>query len=444
VSGTAEKSTRPRRRARTPWARKRRRLLFVVGALFLLAVPPLAWRLSLAGEVRAALAMIEAEGRPTSLADLYGARDPLTPEENGATLYREASGAFRDASEELRESLPFRGAVKLPPGESLSPESLAAMEALVSINGPALALLREAAGKPACRHIETYELREERRDLSHLDASDSLSTLLSCDAVLRAEGGDLAGAWGALSAALALARSLEDDGLYGSLLSQWRVESRILEALQHIAGAGKPPGEILDPIRFQINTARRIEAWRRMCDVEQALFLARLSAGRRRGVIRSLIVVAGGVGDLNLRAYLAVTADSRAAFGLPLTEQQPMMDRLEALRARAERRPILYVTLHLYRPLLFYGSWSYMRAMWDEAAVAETALAALAFRGEHGTYPETLSELEPDWLAAVPETLSGNSPLHYRREGHGFQIGRDLEGGTAEVLWVIRGQEPPS
>jgi hypothetical protein len=50
------------------------------------------------------------------------------------------------------------------------------------------------------------------------------------------------------------------------------------------------------------------------------------------------------------------------------------------------------------------------------------ALALAEWRCEHDTYPESLAELAPKYLAAVPADLFNDQPLHYERAADGYRF----------------------
>ena len=60
---------------------------------------------------------------------------------------------------------------------------------------------------------------------------------------------------------------------------------------------------------------------------------------------------------------------------------------------------------------------------------AEVGLALAAYHAEHGTYPDSLAELETaGW--DLPNDPFGGGPLHYRTEGDGFvvwSLGPDMD-----------------
>lgn len=52
----------------------------------------------------------------------------------------------------------------------------------------------------------------------------------------------------------------------------------------------------------------------------------------------------------------------------------------------------------------------------------EIALALSAWRGEHDAYPETLDDLVPKYLPAIPTDLFNDKPLHFERTADGYRF----------------------
>ncbi|MCF6284976.1 MAG: hypothetical protein L3K26_07285 [Candidatus Hydrogenedentes bacterium] len=416
-----------RRSRSTPWAKKRRRLIVLFALLVLLLSPALVWRVRLASEVCEQLAALRAVGRPTNIDELHESMMTLAPEENAATFFREAAAAYRDVALKHWDYLPFRGKAALPVGEALPEENRVAMEALVAANATALERLHAGAKCSRSRYIDRYQSSYGFSERPHVRATELLTNLLCCDAALLGDSGKTGEAIASLTTALALVASLSTDGMYTSLSRQWQLETRILAALKRLMGQADYTEEQLRPFRTQLSPGERIAQWQRMCDVEQSLFLSRIGQGRSRGMVRNLLL-AGGVGDLNLRAYLGLMAEVRACFGVSQSEQQILAARHAAWEARIDAHPMVYVTLTMN-----FGQppahWAYMRTRWDEALVAETAFVVAAHKAKTGEYPTVLGAPTP--------TLSDGSLLNYEQIDGGFRLWRQSEGQEPVDCWVV-------
>jgi hypothetical protein len=103
--------------------------------------------------------------------------------------------------------------------------------------------------------------------------------------------------------------------------------------------------------------------------------------------------------------------------------------------ALSERTGKLFVGLFLpaNRPCnTAIDRWSMQRELTD------MALALAAYRADHGSYPATLAELAPKYIAKVPKDIFNDADLHYKREAGGYllysvgQNGKDDGGKTRE------------
>jgi hypothetical protein len=94
---------------------------------------------------------------------------------------------------------------------------------------------------------------------------------------------------------------------------------------------------------------------------------------------------------------------------------------IPALRAHADNIPRSQVMAAIYLPALAGVAQAFAR----DAATLRTAHAALAierYRLDHGALPETLDDLVPDYLDAVPEDPFDGAPIRYRRTEPGYVL----------------------
>jgi len=87
--------------------------------------------------------------------------------------------------------------------------------------------------------------------------------------------------------------------------------------------------------------------------------------------------------------------------------------------ALSERLGVIQLTFFVPDPTL-YAHMESRGLMWFELVKVGFALAA--YRSDHGAYPARLSDLEPDYIAKVPEDVFSDSPLRYRCEGEGYLL----------------------
>ena len=115
---------------------------------------------------------------------------------------------------------------------------------------------------------------------------------------------------------------------------------------------------------------------------------------------------------------------------------RPWDDELKRLAQRREKAAELFTTLK-GQPALTELTSDMLTVVWlsriRQTHVSETtcrqrlrnlevALALSAWRGEHDSYPETLSELAPKYLAMIPLDLFTDQPLRYKRAADGYRF----------------------
>jgi len=86
--------------------------------------------------------------------------------------------------------------------------------------------------------------------------------------------------------------------------------------------------------------------------------------------------------------------------------------------------------------------------------MAQVALALAAYRGDHGSYPDGLAQLVPEYLDEVPRDLFADGELRYERDGEDYVLysvgpngqdeeGRDHRGDPSGDDVAIRTSPPP-
>mgnify|MGYP003645824109 CR=1 FL=1 len=415
-------SARRKKAALTPWQRKRRRLLSVVGLAALLFSVVMFWRIQLASEVRWQIQGLRDAGVPLDLPSL-NQRHPVPAEtENGATEFRAAWMNLRIPDPVLMAQLPFKPNREIAVGKAIPPEQRTAMVALVTGNESSLAHCKAGAARKTTRYIETYTPSYDRSAMNaHLPMVNDLVSLLCSDSLLKSETGDSHGALDALGTALAVARSLEGDGLYESLSTQWELEKLVLTSLVRLLSQASYRAEELMVFSAYFSPERRVAQWQRMCDTEQCLFVSRFRQGRKRGFMRS-VLIAGGVGDLNLRLYFGLAGAARSGFGATSEEQRRLQAEYQRLAAEVDGGPMIYRTTAIRMPP---APWNLMVAQWEEAVFADVFLAIFGYHAREGVYPATLDELVPDFFDDGLPTRLDSTPIPYAVHSDGFRIGDD-------------------
>ena len=429
MSKPVSKQTSRKPRVSTPWARKRNRVFVIFLVLVVLLSPALIWRLRLAREVNQLVATHREQARPLSIEELHGGADATAAEENGAGDILAAANAFQPFSQPQMERLPFLPGQQRPVADGFSDDQREAMAALVAANLDVLVRLQASAEKPYIRYPEEYLVSGNRGPTPHVATMNALVVLLCSDAVLAAESEDTASAWRALHTALVVIRSLGSDESLDSLYRQWTLETQLLYAVQWVLGETPPGPEALTDFAAYFTRERRTAQWRRACDVELSVFIARMGQGENRELFRGLLLAAG-VGDLNLKAAFALYEPMRAGFGLRPLEQLPYEKAYHQVQADIRDHGLLYATVQRRHQPAY---WDVMRDTWDEVVLAEVALVVEAYRVAHGTYPvET-------WVTEMTGDRIGSSPgvLHYEAGPTFCALEIQGENGTIISRWAV-------
>ena len=146
------------------------------------------------------------------------------------------------------------------------------------------------------------------------------------------------------------------------------------------------------------------------------------------------VLLSAGVGDMNIRAYLALMKPIRYGFGAPLLDRQRGVAEIKAYEKKIDAHPFIYTTLQLYGPSLW---WSRLQRHWDDVVVADIGLAIAAHRAQTGHYPETLTEISLQVATLNRPIFSDGSELHYGRAEEGYRLWRVGEEGVPIDCWVV-------
>ncbi len=412
-----------------PWARKRKRVFIMFLVLVVLLSPALIWRLRLAREVNQLVATHRDQGRPLNSEELHGGADALSGEENGAGDILAAVNGFQLFSQQQMAQLPFLPGQQRPLADSFADDQLDAMAALVAANLDVLEHLHAGAEKPYIRYPEDYLVSDGMGPTPHVGTLSALVVLLCSDAVLEAESEDTASAWRALHTALAVIRSLGSDESLDSLYRQWTLETPLLHAVQRVLGETPPGTEALTDFATYFTRERRTAQWQRACDVELSVFIARMRQGEHRGLFQGLLLAAG-VGDLNLKAAFALHEPMGAGYGLSRMEQMPYEKAYHELQADIREHSLLYATVQRrHQP----ADWEVMRQAWAEIVLAEVAFAVEAYRMAHGSYPEE------GWVSekAEEDGVFRAGELHYQGTQTTCELTIRGKNGALESRWSV-------
>jgi hypothetical protein len=361
--------------------------------------------------------------------------------ENAANWITGAATLQQKLDPEARKPLDLlvaRGGERQSPTEPLSGDLKEFLERYVRDNSKALQSLHEAAVIAECRY--PVDLSKGPSVLmTHLADVREGCRLLCLEAVLHAENKDPNGTVKAIEAVLRVAQSLDKEPMVISHLVRLAAASVATVALERALN------------QVMLGEGRLAELQKAFGDTHGADGLLRALAGSR---CMSLILYGRPQAldrqDFNLPLPVPLL-EAYEALGFSAREGVVCLDYLEeCLRIvplpafeRAVAIEAAEIRLRARRGV-FLRQFGYMSGMirreihetaWME--IAAVALAVERRRLARGSLPESLGQLVPDYLSAVPVDPFDGLPLRFKRTDRGFavySVGEDRkdDGGKEE------------
>jgi hypothetical protein len=336
------------------------------------------------------------------------------------------------------EVLVGRRSERPPLAEPLSAELKVLLEQFVQRNSKALESLHQAAAIPECRYPVDFS-QGPSIQIPHIGDVRDGCRLLGVEAAWQAESGNSKGAAEAVEAILQVAGSLDKEPI-------------MMSHLVRMAGANVAIGPLeraLSRVEFTDEQLARLQ--QAFGDVHGEDGLLRAVAGSRcmylvafqrpQALDREQFNHLPPVPLLEAYSALGFSARDGIAFldhmdecmrivQLPAFQRPAAVDAADA-RLRAKRG--LFV--HEFGYAAFFIRREMQGAAWMELAAA--ALAVERYRLARGSLPESLGQLVPGYLAAVPVDPFDGLPLRFQRTDRGFavySVGEDRkdDGGKEE------------
>ena len=409
-------------------SRRRRwpRVLLAVVLLFAGAFGAL--RYTLHHRVETRLASIRAAGYPTTLTEL-DAWYPTPKDLNAADVYQLAFNAYV-ADEELEALLPgYSGQEDFPaPGEPLPADMVEAMETYLAKNARALALLAEAAAIPECRFPVDFTQRPTQL-LPHLAELRRGLHLLSLQASIQAHRRQNDLAIESISAMLAIGNSLNDEPVLISHLVGVSVRHYSRKtAVRVLTRASLTDGQL----------ASLSKLFERAIDRPA---LVHALAGERATVLGAIGTIVGSSrGSALLNALTGLYNADQSAY-LDLMDQ--VMKQVEGPLGQDVNINAMIADVPSYCTVTRLTASAMRAALRTERqsdAAIQTLLVGLAvkrYKLAHGTLPERLDLLVPDYLDTVPTDPFDGKPLRYKPTDMGavvYGVGKDgVDNGGKEL-----------
>jgi hypothetical protein len=397
----------------------------IVGILAVLMVLFVLFRVFNHSALERKIAELRAKGYPTTFEELekYNQLPEGTP--NAAEIYLKAFELHQRMTDEEFVILPYGGRGTLPDaGKPFVPEMKAAMESYLARNQNTLDHLHQAAQIGECQYpIDASIARGER-----LNKTKQTAQLL-CLAALIESTTNSGQSTEKVMDLIYLGRSLHR----GTQLLDHLVKNAIYSLSPDLLK------ELLSRTRFSSEDLQRLAMAFRMIEANQSIewgykgeiceVIGCLDYPRQ---FWSMAVPGGslmrmtGIIDRNYVVAIELLMDCIEASKLPLGER---FKKLNAIEQRWNDLSFLFAPLKQYLLQLENLAENDAR-LWVRLGSATAALAIEKHRLAEGRLPETLEELVPKYLEAVPMDPFDGKPLRYKRLEKGytiFSVGEDGE-----------------
>lgn len=418
-----------KKRRSYPWQRRQRKILVVI-FVFFVALPAALIGLRKYQDVQfqKQLQTIRDAGFPATPSEL-GKYYPTPPtDRNAADLYQKSfdfkkpgptNPEFRDLENTLGEVKKGRFAADL---HKLAEDYLVE-------NAEKLRLIHEAAKLPGCRFPVDFS-QGSNLPLPHLAQIRASLRLLSLEAIIAAEDGDMNRALDSILTAFAASDTVRQEPLVISQLVWDACHGIACHTVRRVMELGSFSEEQLAQLARVLKGAEDSESMTRGLAGERVLALMayenpQLITNDLNRTVRGAGAVAGALlkvtGALNrdCEYYLRLMGQMMEASRLPAYEAMPAMRRIEeSIRASSSWIPSI---AQIQLPALTRIMEAQAR---DEALVRDTATAVAIerYRLVYDRLPDQLADLTPSFLESVPIDPFDGQPLRYQRLDAGYVV----------------------
>ncbi len=405
-------------------------------------------------------------GIPKTPAELNGWYAEPAAGQNAATLFQQGFDALQIADTDRNStSLPLLGKAPLPqPANPLSAMMKATLRSFLEKNQPALDLFARAAQCYGSRYPLDLTQGSDTR-LPHLPKVKQAAQLAGLEALWQADSRNGTKAAEGVLVALAAARSLEPEPFLISQLVRVANQGLAADALEQAVNRVAMPPDSLNQLQSAFNHAADSEAagtgFNRALVSERVVSLNNLDQAPDK--MREAFTRIGPSSNNAVRETANDAADK--ALGNLKEQRQFLEDSLnQVLTARKDPLPgrlkadelmvgraneaksKQFALVAMMLPALGKvtsreaGSLARLR-------LAQTAVALERFRAANNRFPDSLNELAPKFLSAVPNDPFDGQPLRYRKAGEGYvlySVGADLRDdggvrkmGSDDLLFIV-------
>jgi hypothetical protein len=412
--------------------RRKRKVLQTLVILLVIIIAGFAvFRLILKLKLHARLDAIRADGYPATCAELDAWYTIPESAENAAEVFKDSFSHYNKwEEEEKRKLLPIAGEAELPlRTEPLTEETKAIIAQYLADNRQALELLHKGAAIEHSRYpIDLSKGFEALMpDLSKIRES---ARLLDLEAILHAENGKPEQAVDSITSTFGLARSLSKEPLLISQLVRIACQALAVSTLERNINRTEFTDEQLADLSQTLINAEDPCAMPRAFVGERCagLSIFKMPAAQINQVADGdsspLAVIAfalykfSGLADMDAVMYADLMDDYLKAIQLPSYKRQ---DAVEAVSKRIETISKIHILLRLFMPAFSRVTTLEVRSI-AQLHTARSGLAVQRYRHAAGRLPDTLAELVPTYLDAVPKDPFDGEELRYKKLETGFVV----------------------
>lgn len=380
--------------------------------------------------IRDHLSDARAQGYPTSMKELYKLYKRPPAGKNAADLYLQAFEHFpkhskrTEQEKETERLLPYFGDVEVIAGEYMDQKTLERIWQYLRVNRDALALLHRAASRTQCRY--PIESEDNSLSMSHFGGIRHSVNLLNLESMYYTNRQQLNLAIRSLRSSFALANSLKNEPLLISWLVYTACAAFNISVLNDILNL--PNSLSKENLIVLADAVSRV-------DYDSAF--QRAMIGEYAHAIDQLLI------HLNKKEqllYLEFLQDFHKIIKLPLP------DRVRIAEQKHDPNFFFKFNENMCESAMQSIRYSIIIFAKHEATrrLAVTSLAVEQYRCDRHKLPDSLNELVPEYLKAVPSDPYDGKDLRYKKLKKGYvvySIGRDRKdnNGTMENADGISG-----
>ncbi|HIJ53688.1 MAG TPA: hypothetical protein HPP66_11115 [Planctomycetes bacterium] len=439
--------------------RKRKVLHTLLIVLVIIIAAFWAYRSALRARLNARLNTIAAAGYPVTCAELDDWYSIPESAENAADYITKAFSHYHKLEEPEESNLmPVVGRAELPGRtEALTKETKTLITQYLADNRQALELLRKGAAIEHSRYPIDLSKGFEAL-MPYLADIRTGAMLLKLEAVVHAENDKPKIAVDSIASGIGLSRSLSKEPLLISQLVRIACQALAVSTIEHVINRTEFTDEQLVKLIGALAEAEDPSAMVRAFAGEQcagfsifkmpATQIPRVldMAGNRPhllGVLGIYLYRFAGLADMDAAAYLDFMNDYIKAMQLPLYQRQ---EAVGTVKDKFDKISKIHILLHLIMPAFSRVTMIDIRSS-AQLRTAQAGLAIERCRLATGKLPDSLSNLVPTYLDAVPKDPFDGKDLRYKKLETGFvvySIGEDGsdDGGKEKPRKKVRPPAP--